>query len=169
MQPRREGMIWQVLGLLVVIAAALEIHSAVQQFNATFNQKYIGFMDVLWPFAVGIFAGFLLLAGAAAMISGHVLRVMSGVTHRGWVWKMAGLFCCIAGMVAILAKMEQVAMSRAVRTGENEDFLEMLTHGGFAIWIAGGYVFLLGVAMFMADRLSTHLHSATVAELQRGP
>lgn len=46
MQPRREGMIWQIVGLLVVIAAALEIRSAAQQFTATFSQKYAGEMDI---------------------------------------------------------------------------------------------------------------------------
>jgi hypothetical protein len=31
MEPRREGLIWQVLGLLVVFAAAMEIRSAAKQ------------------------------------------------------------------------------------------------------------------------------------------
>lgn len=174
MQPRREGMIWEVLGLLVVIAAALEIRSAAQHFTATFSQKYAGDMDVVWPFAMEVFAGFLLLAGAAAMISGHALRVMSGVTHRAWIWKLAGVFCCLAGMVVIVEKMTLVAMSRAEHYSmslmkQHDDFLQMLTSGGLAIWISGGYVFLLGIMLLMADRLGKRLSSANAAEAQRSP
>src|SRR5208282_2760906 len=154
MQPRREGMIWQVLGLLVVIAAALEIRFAAQHFTETFNQKYAGDMDVVWPFAMEVFAGFLLLAGAAAMISGHVLRVLSGVTHRAWIWKLAGWFCWFAGVAVIMEKMTLVAMSRAGQyplsiMKQHEEFLQMLTSGGFAIWISGGYVFLLGIMLLL--------------------
>jgi hypothetical protein len=169
-------MIWQVLGLLVVIAAALEIRSAAQQFTATFNQKYAGDMDVVWPFAMEVFAGFLLLAGSAAMMSGHVLRVMSGVTHRTWIWKLAGGFCCLAGMVVIVEKMTLVAMSRAGHYSmslmkQNVDFFQMLTSGGFAFWISGGYVFLLGIMLLMADRLGKSLHSVNASEgqLSRSP
>jgi hypothetical protein len=38
------------------------------------NQKLVGAMDVLWPYLLGGFAGFLLLAGATAIVSGHLLR-----------------------------------------------------------------------------------------------
>jgi hypothetical protein len=173
MQPRREGMIWQVLGLLVVIAAVLEIRSAAQQFNWIFNQKYGGDMDVVWPVALELFAGFLLLAGAAAMISGHVLRAMSGVTHRAWIWKLAGWLCCFAGIVVIVEKMTLVAMSRAGHYSmslmkQHEDFVQMLMSGGFAVWISGGYVFLLGIMLLMADRVGTRLRSANTGERQRG-
>ena len=158
MQARREGMIWQVLGLLVMIAAAMEIRSAAQDFTATFSQNYTGEMDVVWPFAMEVFAGFLLLAGAAAMISGHVLRVLSGVTHRAWIWRLAGWFCCFAGIAVIVEKMTLVAMSREGHYSlsvmkQDQEFLQMLRSGGFAIWISGGYVFLLGIMLLMADRL----------------
>ena len=170
MKPQREGMIWQVLGLLVVIAAALEIRSAAQQFTWTLNEsKHAGYMDVVWPFAMGVFAGFLLLAGASAMISGHVLRVMCGVPHRGWIWKLAGALCCLAGIVAIVAKMITVAMSRSVRIAQAYDFYEMVGSGGFAIWISGGYIFLLGIMLLLADRLGKRLRPASSAEAQPGP
>jgi len=171
MQPRREGMMWQVLGLLVVIAAVLEIRSAAQQFTATFNQKYAGVMDVVWPFAMGVFAGFLLLAGAAAMISGHVLRVTTGVTHSAWFWKLAGGLCCLGGMGVFVEKMTLVAMSRAGRdlVKQHLDFFQMLMSGGFAIWVSGGYVFLLGIMLLMANRLGKCLSSANAAEAQHSP
>jgi len=169
MKPQREGMIWQVLGLLVVILAFLAIRSAAQQFTSIFNQKYAGWMDVVWPFAIGLFAAFLLLAGAAAMISGHVLRVISGSTHRGWAWKLSGLFCCFAGTVAIVAKMTDIAMSRGVRVAQSEDFFRMLTNGGFAIAISGGYVFLLGIMLLMTDRIGKCLRSVNAAGGQRVP
>jgi len=171
MQPRREGMIWQVLGLLVVIAAALEIRSAAQQFTATFNQKYAGVMDVVWPFAMGAFAGFLLLAGAAALISGHVLRVMNGVTRCAWAWKLAGGLCCLGGVGVFVEKMTLVAMPRATRdlVRQNVDFFQMLMSGGFAIWISGGYVFLLGIMLLIADRLGKCLSSANAAGGQQSP
>lgn len=168
MKPKVEGRVWQVLGSLVAVAAALEIRSAAQQFNWTFSQKYAGFMDVVWPFAMGLFAGFLLLTGATAMISGHVLRVISGVTHRGWMWKVAGLFCCLAGAAVILVKMEEVVLSRGVRIAQSEDFYNMLGHGGFALWISGGYVFLLGIMLLMADRVGTRLRSTNTGQQQRG-
>ena len=171
MQPRREGMIWQVLGLLVVIAAALEIRSAAQQFTATFNQKYAGAMDVVWPFAMGVFAGFLLLAGAAAMISGHLLRAMNGVTRCAWAWKLAGGSCCLGGVGVFVEKMTLVAMSRAGRdlVKQDVDLFQMLNSGGFAIWISGGYVFLLGTMLLMADRLGKCLSSANAAGAQHSP
>ena len=174
MQPRREGMIWQVLGLLVVLAAALEIRSAAQHFTAAFSQKDAGAMDIVWPFAMEVFAGFLLLAGAAAMISGHVLRVLSGVTHRAWIWRLTGWFCCFAGVAVIVEKMTLVAMSRAGHYAtslmkQNIDFFQMLTSGGFAIWISGGYVFLLGIMLLMADRLGKRLSPANAAEAQHSP
>jgi hypothetical protein len=174
MQPRREGMIWQIVGLLVVIAAALEIRSAAQQFTATFSQKYAGEMDIVWPFAMEVFAGFLLVAGAAAMISGHVLRVMSGVTHRAWIWKLAGGLCCFAGLVVIVEKMTVVAMSRVGHYAtslmkQNLDFFQMLTSGGFAVWISGGYVFLLGVMLLLADRLGKRLSPANAVAAQHSP
>jgi hypothetical protein len=174
MQPRREGMIWQIVGLLVVIAAALEIRSAAQQFTATFSQKYAGEMDIVWPFAMEVFAGFLLLAGAAAMISGHVLRVLSGVTHRAWIWRLAGWFCCFAGIAVIVKKMTLVAMSREGHYSlslmkQDSDFMQMLTSGGFAIWISGGYVFLLGIMLLMADRLGKRLSPANAAGAQPSP
>jgi len=171
MQPRREGMIWQVLGLLIVIAAVLEIGSAARDFTATFSQNYAAPMDIVWPFAMEVFAGFLLLAGAAAMISGHVLRVLSGVTHRGWIWKQAGGLCCLVGTAVIMEKMILVATSRAGHYSlslmkQDHDFMQMLTSGGFAIWISGGYVFLLGIMLLMADRLGKRLSSANAAEPQ---
>ena len=174
MQPQREGMIWQALGSLVLIAAALEIRSAAHQFTATFNQGFAGDMDIVWSFAMEVFAGFLLLAGASAMISGHVLRVVSGATHRAWVWRLAGGFCCFAGMVVIVGKMTLVATSRASHFSmsllkQHMDFLQMLTSGGFAIWISGGYVFLLGIMLLMADRLGKRLSPAHAAEGQHSP
>jgi hypothetical protein len=174
MQPRREGMIWQVLGLLVVIAATLEIRSAAQHFTATFGQSYAGAMDIVWPLAMEVFAGFLLLAGAAAMISGHVLRVLSGVTHRARIWSLAGWFCCLASIAVVVEKMTLVAMSREGHYAlslmkQDQDFMQMLTSGGFAIWISGGYVFLLGVMLLMADRLGRHLSPANAAGAQPSP
>jgi hypothetical protein len=175
MKPRHEGTILELLGLLVMIGTAVEIRSAGQQFTWAMNQtKNLGQMDIVWPVAMEVFAGFLFLAGAAAMISGHVLRVMSGVKHRGWMWKAAGLFCCLAGMVAILEKMALVAMSRSGHSSysimnQADDFISMLTNGGFAIAMYGGYVFLLGIMLLMADRLGTRLRSANAAEAQHGP
>lgn len=42
------------------------------------------------------------------------------------------------------------------------------SNGEFAIAISGGYVFLLGIMLFMAERLGTHLRRGNTAELQRG-
>jgi hypothetical protein len=165
MTPRREGLIWQIVGLLVVIAAGMEIRSAAQQSTWTLDQKSVGTMDLVWPYAMGVLAGFLLLAGAAAMISGHVLGVMSGVTHRGSMWKLSGLFCCLAGIVAIVAKMTHVAMSRGVGMPSVEvgDLFHMLGNGDLAVALSGGYVFLLGIMLLMADRVGTRLRSANAA------
>jgi hypothetical protein len=80
MEPRRKGLIWQVLGFLVVIAAVLR--SAAQQFTWILNQKFAGSMDLVWPYAVGVYAGFLLLAGAAAMISSGRSETASLVPQR---------------------------------------------------------------------------------------
>ena len=107
------------------------------------------------------------------MISGHVLRVMNGVTHRRWIWKLAGGLCCFAGMVVIVEKMTLVAMSRAGHYSlslmkQSEDFYNMLMNGGFAIWISGGYLFLLGIMLLMADRVGTRLRSPNAGEQQRG-
>ena len=164
MKPQAEARVWQVLGLLVVIAAALEIRSAAQQFTWTLNQKFAGIMDLLWPFAMGFFAGFLLLAGASAMILGGQLRVINGGKHRSWMWRLARAFCCLAGVVAIILKMTNVAMSREVRYGESPDFFGMLNNGDFAIAISGGFIFLLGVMLLTADRLSTHRIRLTNAD-----
>jgi hypothetical protein len=153
-KPRREGMISQLLGLLVVIAAALEIRHAAQQFAWTFyHGRSVGIMNLVWLFGMGVFAGFLFLTGATVMISGHVMRAVSGVTHRARVWKLAGLFCCLAGLVAILANMGHVVLSHAMPVDQALLFDDMLFHGGFAIAIAGGYVFVLGIMLLMADRL----------------
>jgi hypothetical protein len=148
----------------------MEIRSVAQQLTWLTNQKSYGAMDVVWPYALGVYAGFLLLAGAAAMISGNVFRVMSGASHRGWMWKLTGLFCCLAAIVAIVAKMEPVAMSRAVGMPSVEagDLFHMLGNGDLAIAISGGYVFLLGIMLLMADRLGTRLRRGTAAEPQRG-
>jgi hypothetical protein len=54
MTPRREGLIWRVLGLLVVTAAAMEICLAAQQFTWTLKQESVGTMDMAWPFALGV-------------------------------------------------------------------------------------------------------------------
>jgi len=97
MRLQAEARVWQVLGLLVVIAAALEIRFAAHQFTWTLNQKFAGIMDVLWPFAMGFFAGFLFLAGASAVILGGQLRVMTGGKHRSWMWRLGGALCCLAG------------------------------------------------------------------------
>jgi hypothetical protein len=77
-------MIWQALGLLVVIAEALEIRSATQQFTWTFyHGKSVGIIDPGWPIALGVFAGFLPLAGTTAMISGYVLsNILAGPAWR---------------------------------------------------------------------------------------
>jgi hypothetical protein len=103
------------------------------------------------------------------MISGHVFRVMRGGSHRGWIWKLAGLFCCLAGIVAIVAKMTHVAMSRGVPIAEPYDFFSMVTNGDFAIAMSGGYVFLLGI-MLLYGRSARHApaprhHSQTAAWL----
>ena len=45
------------------------------------------------------------------------------------------------------------------------DFFSMVTNGGLAIAMSGGYVFLLGVMLLMADRLGTRLRSAHAAEV----
>jgi hypothetical protein len=159
-KPRREGMILQLLGWLVVVAAALEIRYAVQQFNWTFyHGRSVGIMNLVLLFAIGVFAGFLFLAGATAVISGHVMRAVSGVTHHASVWKLAGVFCCIAGLVAILANVGHVVLSRAMPVDQALLFDDMLFHGGFAIAIAGGYVFVLGIMLLMADRLIRSLRS----------
>jgi len=164
MKPEMEGRVWQVLGLLVVIAAAMEIRSATQQFTWTLTQsKYAGAMDLVLPYAKGVFAGFLVLAGASAMISGRLLKVMNGGRHRGWIWKVAGLLCCLAGIVAIVAKMTDVALSRGVRISETEDFVSMVANGDLAIAMSGGYVFLLGIMLLMADRLGSRLRPANGA------
>jgi len=42
------------------------------------------------------------------------------------------------------------------------------SNGELAIAISGGYVFLLGIMLFMAERLGTHLRRGNTAELQRG-
>jgi hypothetical protein len=120
-------------------------------------------MDLVWLFAMGVFAGFLLLAGATAMIYGHVMRAMSGVTHRARMWKLAGLGCCLAGLVAILANMGRVVLSHAMPMDQALLFDDMLFHGGFAIAMSGGYVFLLGIMLLMADRLVRSLRSAPTA------
>lgn len=166
MKPQAEARVWLVLGLLVVISAALEIRSATQQFSWALNQKAVGVMEVVWPFALGVFSGFLLLAGATAVILGGQLGVVSGGEHHGWMWKLAGAFCCLSGFVVIMLKMTNVAMSRGVRSGESSDFYSMLNNGDFAIAISGGYIFLLGVMLLMADRLSTRIRSANAAKLQ---
>jgi hypothetical protein len=157
-------MISQLLGLLVVIAAALAIRQAAQQFAWTFNHgRSIGIMNLVWLFGMGVFAGFLLLAGATAMISGHVMRAVSGVTHRPRIWKLAGLGCCLAGLVAILANMGRVVLSHAMPMDQALLFDDMLFHGGFAIAMSGGYVFLLGIMLLMADRLVRNLRSVPTA------
>jgi hypothetical protein len=86
MRPQAEARVWQAVGLLVVIVAAWEIRWATHQFTWTLNQKFAGIMDVLWPFAIGFFAGFLLLAGATAVILGGQLGVVNGGKHRSWMW-----------------------------------------------------------------------------------
>lgn len=157
-------MIAQLVGLLVVIAAALTIRYAAQQFVWTFyHGRSIGIMNLVWLFAMGVFAGFLLLASATVMISGHVMRAVSGVTHRARIWKVAGLACCLAGLVAILANMGRVLLSHAMPMDQALLFDDMFFHGGFAIAIAGGYVFVLGIMLLMADRLVRNLHAAPTA------
>jgi hypothetical protein len=84
---------------------------------------------------------------------------MNGGRHRGWIWKVAGLLCCLTGIVAIVAKMTNVALSRAVRIGEPEDFFGMVVNGDFAIAMSGGFV-LLGIMLIMADRLGKRLRPA---------
>ena len=145
MKPRREGMISQLLGLLVVIAAALEIRYAAQQFAWTFyHGRSVGIMNLVWLFAIGVFAGFLLLTGATVIICGHVMRAVSGVTHRGrmwswpacsavlqaWLrtWQIWGMLCC-----PVPCPMDQALL-----------FDDMLFHGGFAIAIAGRICFRSG-------------------------
>lgn len=44
----------------MVIVAVLAIRSAAQQLAWALNQKSAGSMDQLWPYALGLFAGFLL-------------------------------------------------------------------------------------------------------------
>lgn len=169
MKPQIEGRVWQVLGLLVVIGSALEIRSARQQFAWILTQStYAGYMDLVWPCAMGVFAGFLFLAGASAIISGCLLRVMNGSRHHSWIWKVAGLFCCLGGMVIIVLKMTDVALSRGVRIAEAEDFFHMVANGDFAIAMSGGYVFMLGIMLIMADRLGSHLRLPNTARVQRG-
>lgn len=164
MKPRREGMISQLLGLLVVIAAALEIRHAAQQFAWTFyHGRSVGIMNLVWLFGIGVFAGFLLLTGATVMICGHVMRAVCGVTHRARMWRLAGLFCCLAGLVATLANMGHVMLSHAMPMDQALLFDDMLFHGGFAIAISGGYVFLLGIMLLMADRLVRNLRSVPTA------
>jgi hypothetical protein len=144
MRPQAEARVWQVLGLLVVVAASFEIRSAAHQLTLTLNQKFAGIMDLVWPFATGLFAGFLILAGASAVILGGQLRVINGGKHRSWMGRLAGAFCCLSGFVVMMLKMTNVAMSRGVRYGESSDFYSMLNNGDFAIAISGGYIFLLG-------------------------
>ena len=45
----------------------------------------------------------------------------------------------------------------------------MLTSGGFAVWISGGYVFLLGVMLLLADRLGKRLSPANAVAAQHSP
>jgi len=163
MKTQTEGFIWQVLGLLVALAAALEIRSAMQQFPNLLNSKAVGTLDIVWLWAAGIFAGFLLLAGASALISGHVLRVMSGSRHRPWMWKLTGWVCCVAGVAAIVVKMTYVAMWRRSPV-EHVYFYEMLVNGDFAAAISGAYLFLLGTMLLMADRLGLRLRRGGGAE-----
>ena len=126
-------------------------------------------MDVVWPFAIGLFAAFLLFAGAAAMISGRVVRVMRGSTHREWAWRLSGLRCRFVGFVAIVVVMASIAVPREVRVAQSGDFFRMLMNGSFAVTISGDDVFLLGINLLMADRLGKSLVSVHVAERQRGP
>ena len=156
MNTRREGLVWQVGGFAVVIAAAWLMHSAMQEVTRTLNGRSAGLMDVLWPCLWGVFAGFLVLAGANAMISGHVMRVTSGGRHRGWIWKLAGVSCCLAGLIAIVdAKMADVYISSARRIASSFD--SMVTDGGFAIAMSGGYVSFLGIMLLSADRVCTNI------------
>jgi hypothetical protein len=157
---RREGMISQLLGLVVVITAVLEVRYAAQQFTWTFyHGRSVGIMNLVLLFAVGVFAGFLFLAGATAVIFGHIMRAVSGVAHRARIWKVAGMFCCTAGPVVILANMGHVVLSRAMPVDQALLFDDMLFHGGFAIAIGGGYVFVLGTMLLMADRVIRSLNS----------
>jgi hypothetical protein len=163
MSARREGIVWQALGFLVVMAAAWQVRISMQDFVTALNQRVAGALDLIWPFAAGIFAGVLLLAGAAAMISGHVLWVFQGGKHRGWMWKLAGAFCCFAGIVAMLVKMTPMAMLRGVSPGQqHEEFFGMVMSGSFAIALSGGYLLLLGVMLLLADRLGTNIRRGTI-------
>ena len=108
-------------------------------------------MNLVWLFGMGVFAGFLLLTGATVMISGHVMRAVSGVAHHTGMWKVAGLFCCVAGLIAILANMAHIVFSHAMPLDQALLFDDMLFHGGFAIAIAGGYVFVLGIMFLIAN------------------
>jgi len=153
-------MISQLVGLLVVVVAVLAIRNAAQQFTWTFHHgRSVGIMNLVWLFGMGVFAGFLLLTGATVLISGHVMRAVSGVTHHAGMWKVAGLFCCVAGLIAILANIGHIVLSRAMPLDQALLFDDMLFHGGFAVAIGGGYVFVLGIMFLMADRLVRSLRS----------
>lgn len=167
MKTKTEGFIWQVIGLLVAIGAAVTIRSAAKGFSNIFNSRGAGpgtgTLDIAWFWAVGTFAGFLLLAGVSAMISGHLLRVMSGSSHRNWIWKIAGWVCCFAGVIAMVVKMTDVAMWRRSPV-EGVYFFRMLSQGDFAIGISGAYLFLVGIMLLMADRLGMRLRRMSRAE-----
>ena len=81
---------------------------------------------------------------------------------------LAGLLCGLAGMVVVATEMHRVAFSRAVRIAQPSDFVTMMNDGDFAIAMAGGYVFLLGIMLLMADRLGVRLGSSHAAAVEQG-
>jgi hypothetical protein len=61
--------------------------------------------------------------------------------------------------------MTDVALSPGARIAGPNEFFSVVTNGDFAITVSGGYVFLLGIMLLMADRLGTRLRRGTRAEL----
>ena len=136
-----EARCWQAVGLVVGVAGGLLL-------AYTFGRYGLASLDHR-ALVYGIASSFLMMAGAAAFLSGRALHVEE--THltrkESMLWYLLSAVCLVGGVAIVIFTKGQHGAS----------ILDKLAMG-----IAGAFFMMIGVLCLVGQRVMSHMHDSWV-------
>jgi hypothetical protein len=147
-----EARVWQLVGILGALVAAVVLRGAIVEFEAVATSPSATYADGLWAYGRGVLAGFLFVGAAATLVTAHVLRVIGGVRHRRAVWLRSAVAAGLAGVGLVVFEGTNVAEQIAA-----SQIPEFWMTDGFPSVIAGCFLLLVAVLLLSGERMASHV------------
>ena len=139
MNAGKEGQLWQAIGLASLLGGGAFLVKVMLIYGITSAD--------LSSLSLGLAASFMMLAGAAAFLSGRVLVAVAsgGRSSELALWKLLALVAVVAGIVTIYLGYRQ-SLSHPLPS------LDEVAFG-----LAGSFVMMVGIMALLAQRVMRQL------------